>query len=886
MSSPPFPPGFIKGFLMRLLAVILLRICILWSGALGFFFSPPIFAYMGNVCLSPLEQAVLFSGTGSRSSGKTSYKSKIRSLNASISVIERRIEKQENKLKQATDKLANSLNGRKLGQDADEVADSVTDYMKYEQNGWGCQEDSSGSAFLYPSFLPGVFGPFLPLLLESTPVYAVDSIRKVTVQFFPNASPKKPEDCRKVGGTWMRSPANTCDMITVWNECKQYENRDLGYKGVTDQGECVCADDKLCTKVQGQKSNEEINRRQEALRNRKITECKKEFPGLNVVDARGTQCLCKEDRRGPKVPCENLKRKRAADSADKIMKEKGKKAQEARLTRLKREEAMKTCRKRHKEADITKAVSTSRGVYCYCGDTLCSTIFSKCKAEHGRFFTHIDSSRKCMCGEDPCSARQIGGRLQKCINKNKDIYPSGVTLGTDGRTCQCGNQSCDELRRKKIRECKEYENFGYTEFKSGQCMCGNRRCKDKKKENKSERVLSQKCVEKFPGLIVTRGFQGAARGLLNCDCLHKGEIKNCRVVKKLIDQERKAKNQTDCLNQYGKHRSTGVRAIIFKAGKGCLCDGKRCDLLGDPQPPQKHETEYQKNFKKCKEKYETVDITVIQYNNDQDKCICRFPNGKKGPCDNPPQTQGTDADDEDDSARDLILVPLPDAVGDGTEGVSTIVEDDEEPIQVDDGTPCKNWQKKKYFKRKGRVKDRAFCSDFAFSADCGEAFEDIRKQLEALRKLAEKKKEREKLLSQWEDKQFDAQWSDDEEEEDSATEASGLCVECLAELRSITGPSIWQRMGSGLSIALGAGLSVFGLHEARRSQRQANEMLALQGFPAENNFGYSMASLSLGYPLVSQGLYGFTHGNASQGSYACGHSSSPYPHSYPSYPVF
>ena len=210
----------------------------------------------------------------------------------------------------------------------------------------------------------------------------------------------------------------------------------------------------------------------------------------------------------------------------------------------------------------------------------------------------------------------------------------------------------------------------------------------------------------------------------------------------------------------------------------------------------------------------------------------------------------------------------------------------DESVQEDNGDPCKKWQKKKYFKRKGRVKDRAFCSDFAFSADCGESFEDIGKQLEELRKLAKRKKEREKLLSQWEDKQFEAQWSDDDEEEDSTTEASGICVECLAELRSITGPGMWQKMGSGLSLLLGGVASKIGYDEAQRSQQQANQMLALQGFPAENNFGYSMAGLSVGYPLISQGLYGFTHGNASQGSYACGHTPSPQPHSFPSFPVF
>ena len=629
---------------MRFLVRVLFRICVLWSGAFVFFFSPQVFAYMGNICLSPIERAVLFSGTGSRSSGKTSYKSKIRSLNANISVIERRIEKRENKLKQATDKLANSLNGRELGQDADEVADSVTDYMKYEQSGWGCQEESSGgSVFLYPSFLPGVFGPLLPLLWEGTPVYATNNVRRGTVKFSPGESPANAKDCLAVNGTWLKPPSNTCNMISVWNKCKQYKNKGLGYQGITVQGECVCAGGVLCeeekkkrkikeeARDKGWDELEKIRKKHRALQKAderliemdkkwkasQMKKCRQQFPGFPVRGVKGKNCLCQRGMastascQGLKNKCESYKSYKSVESVqvdtkgncmcrwkgpktvllpctevekikenvqDREQKTLAKKAKERAAKEAERQKALGVCNIRYKNFSVTQAYFTPSGLKCYCGaqKQTCSKI-AGCKAKHGESFTHIDSSGDCMCGDDPCSAHQSGRRLQKCINKNEDIYPSGVTLHTNGRTCQCGSTACDELR-KKIRGCnKEYESFGYTEFKSGYCMCGNRRCKDKKREDKSAKDLSEKCVKQFPGLIVTRGFKpGRGRGLLKCDCIHKGKIQSCGQIRAYLK-----KKKTNCLRRYGKHLRTGVTSITFKNGR-CFCDNAICGLRGYP----------------------------------------------------------------------------------------------------------------------------------------------------------------------------------------------------------------------------------------------------------------------------------------------------------------
>ena len=204
---------------------------------------------------------------------------------------------------------------------------------------------------------------------------------------------------------------------------------------------------------------------------------------------------------------------------------------------------------------------------------------------------------------------------------------------------------------------------------------------------------------------------------------------------------------------------------------------------------------------------------------------------------------------------------------------------------------CYDWQlnkegnrKNPLFKAKGKIKP-GFCDDRAHNAgECKEQLKDTMKAYDNLEKyekkwrdkiadLEKKIEEYENDIETFEDEKLEAEFGDGEEDE---TEASGLCLQCLKEVRRATGPSGWQRLGSGLTAALGVGLSVFGIREARRAQRSTNELLALQGFPAENNFGYNLAGASLGYPLVAQGLYGLSRGGMSRGGYGCSSTASPY----------
>ena len=1151
--------GRVNSFLMILFRNFVLS---LWAGGLVFFFSPQAPAYMGNVCLHPLEQMALFSG-GAKGS-KSSYKSQIRRLNKSIRAIDRRIDKQKDKLKEATDALGNSLSGRRLGDDSDDVADSVTGYIQDEQNGWDCQELLEANNFLYPpSFLPGIFGSLLPLIWETAPVYAVASPkdrRKGTVAYQQSV---RENTCKKSGGTVTStgprgSGGKTCDCSGFgkgarsdgnWScvcpfrpgvslPCKQVkklkearkkrleEERRQAREKARDKGleelaksrkktqitgckkkfpgfivtgmknnKCLCDWKSVEPKRQGNALCEYIQGHQgrKALRN-----CKTKYRGLDVVEAifRGpqnkySQCMCRWDGPGdqPLLFCNELKKikkgvqsRQAAQktcrsiygssvtrvvpnaggpecycggknlcstvynkckttygdfkslgkknacmclskdssgrSADVLKpcrykkkpilpalqkcKEKysdlkvvGGNGQGSALKcdcfyngktdscentrkQLKKQKAMQTCRKTYGSI-VTGIKSTGEGPECYCGGKkLCSTIYNQCKSTYGKKFTHIDSENDCMCGSELCKDKALGGKLQQCINKNKDIYPSGVTVKKNG-TCICGNQTCDELRRSKISSCKQYESLGYTEFKNGHCMCGNQKCKDKKKPQKS---VDPKCFKKFKGLVVIEGLDTPAG--LKCRCLHKGKRVDCDKVqkKKTVDPKcfekfpslaviksfdnhhglqcqclHKGKtascdriqiqlNQTRCLNQYGKHLRNGVKKITFKRGR-CYCDNKLCGSLGDPATPPApvrpeeppvtvpDPVDEKSPNKQCREKYTGLKVVGAKKNGDVLDCTCYY-NKKKDSCENikkliqatpdpvPPIPDPVDEKSPNKQCREKytglkvvgakkngdvldctcyynrkkdscenikkliqatpdLALPIPVGEGSGAGDESPGEGGAVEEVAQDTKEPCKRWQKKKYFKRKGRVKDRSFCSDFASSKkDCGDALEDIRDQIEKLRKLKVRRKKLEKSLSEFEDKKFDAQFSDDEDEDD--TEASGFCTKCLADLRKATGPTGWQRFGSGLSIALGGTLSAVGLQQSRLAQNSTNELLALQGMPAENNFGYSLAGLSMGYPFIKNGIEGLTRGNTS--SFACNRQASPYPHPYPTYPVF
>ena len=631
----------------------------LFVGGVLFFFSPQTSAYMGNVCLHPLERMALFHGAGGTRSKKSSYKSEIKRLNASIRGIERRIDRQKDKLKSATDALGNSLDGTRLKDDAHDVADSITDYIQDEQNGWNCQEEgeatteSASYASLEFSFLPGVFGSLLPLLWETPQVYAEgeENIRANTVQFKQH---EKESNCRKSGG----------------------QVKEFGRRG----GLKVCD----CSKF-----------------------------GKSVIADGSGRCLCPWD--GPKgrvlLSCEEVRKIKEGVQS--------------------RQEAQQTCRRIY-GVSVTRSVPSKEGPKCYCGGSqLCSTVYKQCQRYLN--FKSLGANNSCQCvnlDEDggrflePCTSRRAQKDFMKVCRKK---YKSAVTRAVpmtgphSGVRCYCGDQLCSSVSN----QCRSIYGKKFTHIDLGNaCICGLKNCVDSKK--------SQKTVDLIP---------------------------------------------------------TSLSVVVTNLA----------------------------------EKYDSF--------------------------------TGTDSDDN-------------------------TVQSSQHQTPSDNKQHCKKWQKKKYFRRKGRVQDNSFCSDFGSRKnDCSKAFDDIRKEIKKINTLEARRKKQEESLTKWEDKQFEAQFSEDED--DSKTETGGLCIKCVTDLRRAAGPSAWQRFSSGLTVALGAGYSAIGFDEARRSQNETNQLLALQGMSAKNNFGHSLAGLSLGYPLISQGLR-----DLSRGSFACGPTPSPYPRPYPAYPGF
>ena len=177
------------------------------------------------------------------------------------------------------------------------------------------------------------------------------------------------------------------------------------------------------------------------------------------------------------------------------------------------------------------------------------------------------------------------------------------------------------------------------------------------------------------------------------------------------------------------------------------------------------------------------------------------------------------------------------------------------------------------FYEEGELDSQAFCDKFAKSENedsCERHLEELVKlqtRQDELKKRAELLKAQiEKLEYKKFDKESQAVLSGD----DSVTEADA-CLECeyIKEWRAMQEPTLSEKVTGGISLALGAGLSYFGLREARRAQRSANDLRVEQGFAAENNFNYSLAGASIGYPFIQKGLLGLSRGNTARGGLHC-----------------
>ncbi|MDE0092089.1 MAG: hypothetical protein OXN83_02245 [Oligoflexia bacterium] len=206
----------------------------------------------------------------------------------------------------------------------------------------------------------------------------------------------------------------------------------------------------------------------------------------------------------------------------------------------------------------------------------------------------------------------------------------------------------------------------------------------------------------------------------------------------------------------------------------------------------------------------------------------------------------------------------------GTDDVAKLISDYiesnqdewEEPVNMPwSGDPDK------YFKSRGRV-DEDFCDDFANNGrDCEKAIKNLSKYLKVIEQLDAKTEQVEDQLLELQDRQLDRELGLAEDEDE--TEASGLCFECLDELRELNQPTTGQVVGNVLSIAAGGALSYFGYKTGKRGAESVNNLRLRQGFSPLSTSGPAWAGATLGLPFVANGVYGLANANSVFGNYAC-----------------
>ena len=192
------------------------------------------------------------------------------------------------------------------------------------------------------------------------------------------------------------------------------------------------------------------------------------------------------------------------------------------------------------------------------------------------------------------------------------------------------------------------------------------------------------------------------------------------------------------------------------------------------------------------------------------------------------------------------------------------------------GYPCRAWQKEEsdssvFFKSRGKIND-GFCVEHAANPkDCKKALRKLKEDYAQVRVIEKQMATLEDEISTLRRQQWEKELSGESEEKQAGFEP---CWSCLQDVRDMNKPGWGEVVGNTLTTAMGVGLSVYGAKLGRRAGVNANELWALQGVPARNNFGYSLAGASLGFPFIQKGIHGFTQGNAARGGFGCGQTAS------------
>ena len=436
----------------------------------------------------------------------------------------------------------------------------------------------------------------------------------------------------------------------------------------------------------------------------------------------------------------------------------------------------------------------------------------------------------CQSQADKCkeTGRVVSSKDKtKCVTQTDKCKETGRVVSSKDKT-KCVTQA---------DKCKETGRVVSSKDKT-KCVTQTDKCKE------TGRVVSSK--DKTKCVTQTDKCKETGRVVSSKDktkCVTQTD--KCKETGRVVS----SKDKTKCVTQADKCKEIG-KVVSSKDKTKCVTQADRCKEIGRVVSSKDNTKCVTKEQKEC----EANDNTWSA-----DKCLCKEGNqvtdnckceGNKEPV---PKT-GTNRICKTTCKADFSRNP---------QGVC---------VDCPEGKHNAKWQNDEAFGNKGNV-NRGFCDPDRYgkrSRDCRDALGDLKNILSNIEKL---KKRRAKL----DEKIFNMENSEETEEDKTGLEASGLCIECVQELRALSRPSGGQMFGNILSMGLGTALSVFGLKEARSSAASANEMLALQGFPAQDNFGYSMAGLSVGFPFIANGLHGLTQANASQGGYGCSPTVSPYP---------
>ena len=419
---------------------------------------------------------------------------------------------------------------------------------------------------------------------------------------------------------------------------------------------------------------------------------------------------------------------------------------------------------------------------------------------------------------------------QKCKERSGYEWKSGQCVKTAEQKCK--ERSGYEWKSGqcvKTAEQKCKERSGY-EWKSGQCVkTAEQKCKERSgyewKSGQCVKTAEQKCKDK-PG-----NWRFFGRRCI-CSLPNKIDGDNCR------SRTEAEKNEEACKRGGGNWNGSSCDC---PRAKPKWSDNKKCEACPTDKPLFSGGQCVKTAEQKCDDK---GDKWLFVDDHRGPRCICPSPYKKEG---NNCRAK-TEAEKNEEACK--------------RKGSGWVWKNGK-------CVECPEWKKHPAFKSNGRVSS-SFCDKYAKEErDCKRALSRLQKYAKQLNRLRDRRDSlEEKLLS-----------SQLNPKEESTTEASGLCFDCLKRVIKSSRPSMGQTVGQSLGLLAGAGLSIAGYNIGKNAQTQANMLRIQQGYPSIND-GFSLTGMGMGYPFMANSLYGMTRANTPVGGWACSPTVSPYGHVY------